>query len=147
MNVRDMRAILNQITDTDDYRAIVEAGGGIRSEWWKLISAVADMHPAHSIADALFAAYTGNEEVYRAFEGGVKTQLARKNIRDLTIVAKARSMFEVFGRDVRRKLADPAFIKDCNDKNKDHAVLDRTDIDKLLKNMQVVLEALAKLFS
>ncbi|MDO4199270.1 MAG: hypothetical protein Q4D57_00690 [Clostridia bacterium] len=149
-SVRDMRAILNQLTDTDDYRALAATCGALNSEWWKFLESVGHMHPGYGIADILFAALKGGK-VDLSVVKNVQEGLEKRNIKSLATVSIAKNKFEACGRDVEKKLLDPKFIADYNSHNKDirgeSEQLEKSDIEELLKNIEIVFEALVKLFS
>lgn len=156
-----MRSILNGINYTGDYEAVVEAGGGERSEWWKIIREVADMHPDTKISDVLWDAINGSKKVDSAVVRRVRDGLD-KHIRNAVVASRAKHQFDDFAVSVKGKLSTPGFLEQIDSNNPDNPVekdakgnfvqqrinikLTPRKVQRVLENMQIIFNALVKLY-
>lgn len=148
-SLMDIRAALNEINYEEWYSAVVDAEGKLNSDWWDLINVVASMHPRYDIADTLYASLDEKGKVNPTVIDKVKRQLNVKGVRSLTNVVRAKRDFESFAQGVKSKLSSDKFIESCNTKNKGNGkyVISREMIEKGLKNIEIIFNALVEFFS
>ena len=157
-----MRSILNGINYTGDYEAVVEAGGGEGSEWWKFIRIVAGMHPDTKISDVLCDAFNESKRVDSADVRRVRDSLD-KHVGNAVVASRAKHQFDDFAVSVSRNLSNPGFLEQIDSNNPDNPVekdakgnfvqqrinikLTSGKVQRVLENMQIIFNALAKLYN
>lgn len=161
INITKMRSILNGINYTGDYKAVVAAGGGERSEWWEIIRIVAGMHPDTKISDVLCDAFNESKRVDSADVRRVRDSLD-KHVGNAVVAARAKHQFNSFAVSVKGKLSTPGFLQQIDSNNPDNplerdsrgrTVQKRINIktetlvvQEVLENMQIIFDALVKLY-
>lgn len=162
LSITKVRSILHGINYTGDYHAVVAAGGGERREWWKIIRKVADMHPDTKISDVLCDAFNGSKKVDSEVVRRVRDGLD-KHIRNAVVASRAKHQFDDFVVSVSGKLSNPGFLEQVDSNNPDNPVekdakgnfvqqrinikLTSGKVQRVLENMQIIFNALAKLYN